>query len=106
MRTHLTDLVQQQGTFVGLLKLSDLVADRPCKGAPFVAEKLGLKQFVRQSRAVDLHKRSFGSIRLLVDEAGDDFFADSGFTQDKNGDVGRSNVARNVYNPQHLRVGS
>ena len=57
-RGRLGDLIQQQGSAVGLLEATHSLVVRPGKGAAFVAEQLRLEERLGECSTIDLDKGS------------------------------------------------
>src|SRR5579864_3880560 len=104
VRAHLTDLVQENRSFIGQLELSRLVSQGAGERSALVAEQFGLEQIVRQRRTVDLHERLVRTARMSVDEARQYFLAHSRFAQNQNGHIGPCHLPGDIFNMRDLRA--
>ena len=82
-RAHLADFVEEDGAVRRHLEQAGLVAVRAGEAAAHVAEELGLEQRVGQAGAVERDQRAGGARAALMNQPGDDFLADAGFTGDQ-----------------------
>jgi hypothetical protein len=74
---------------VGLHELAGLAPDRSGKGALLVSEELGLDQFLRDRRTVDLDERAAGDPGALVDLPRHEFLARAALPHDQDRRAGR-----------------
>ena len=72
---HVADFVEEKGAAVALLEAADALGCRAGEGAFFVAEKLALEKLLRNGRAVDCEKALRTSLTVMMNRAGDEFFA-------------------------------
>ena len=101
LRAHLADLVQQKGALIGKLELAGLGANGTGKCADFVSEELTLEQLGRECGAVHVDKVLATSAMVLMQQHGDDFFADAAFAEYQNGNIDRCKDANILINVQH-----
>src|SRR5258706_9234915 len=83
---QIADFVEKEGALVGLLETADAPLVRARERAAFVTEQFAFQQVLRDGRAIDCDKRGFGARAMLVDGAGDKFFARPRFAPDEDGD--------------------
>lgn len=77
---------------------------RPGESALLMPEQFAFEEVRRQRGAVHRDEWSFGPARGLVDGAGDDFFARTGFACDQNRDVGVLDPLDDFTDAQHFVV--
>ena len=87
---HFADFIQKQRAAIGEFKAAHAVLYCARKRATDVAEELTLKQFARHGGAINPNERCGLARAAVVDRAGDQFLARTGFTQDQHVGVGRS----------------
>jgi hypothetical protein len=80
---HVSDLVQEEGASVGLLKASAPADDRTSEGALPIAEEFALHEVLGDGSAVDRNKGLVLPVAVLVDHAGDHFLARAALSLDK-----------------------
>ena len=71
---------------------------RAREGASFVAEEFALQQGSGNRGAVQLYKRSLAARTLVVNGAGDDFFAGAGFALNQGHGVALGDHANQIQN--------
>src|SRR6266487_5353648 len=106
MRTHFTDLVEEQSAVMRQIELARLAARGSGKGALFISEQLGFQQFIGKSRTIHPHERAIGPIGVTVNEAGEYVFSHTRLTEDENGNIRLSNVPSDINDSQHPRIRS
>src|ERR1017187_2562768 len=103
-RTHLSDLVQQQGPPVSQLELAGLGGGGIGEGAAFVAEQFTLQQGFGNRGAADLDQRAVASSAQAVERIGDQLLAGAAFALDEYIDVGRRGLADENLDRLHRRT--
>src|SRR5579864_2259412 len=86
-RTHLANLVQQDGSFVAQLELAGLGPRGAGESTLLISKQLAFKQVGRQRRAIHFEQRIAGAGRQLVNEPRQNFFAYATLTQQEDGDI-------------------
>src|SRR4029453_7432442 len=86
-RLHLSNFIEQQGSSVCLLELSDSRRRRSGERAALVAEELAFQKFRWEGGTVDLHERPLPARRALVDRPRNQLLADAALAADEHGDV-------------------
>lgn len=76
---HFSNLVEEDGSAMRELELSDLLRERAGERAFLMAEQLAFDQGLGDRAAVDGHKRLSLTRGTVVDGSRDDFFARTGF---------------------------
>ena len=79
-----TDLIQEQGTAVRLLKAANAALHGSGEGALFMAEEFAFEDLRGESGAVDGNQLGGGAAAEVMHGAGDEFFAGAAFTFDQN----------------------
>src|SRR5881397_2315446 len=87
MGSHLSDFMEKERAGMGLLEFAGPARQCPRKSALFVPEQLRLHQVGRQRCAVHLYKRFALTTGLSVNVSGHYFLADTGFSEQQNGDI-------------------
>ena len=82
------DLIEEEGSEVGLFDASELGSVGSGEGAFFVPEELGFEQGVRDGRTADLDEGAPAPARQGVKEVDAELLAGSTFALEKDGDVG------------------
>ncbi len=98
---HFADLVKKQRASVGRLNPANPSLHRSCEGPAGVAEELGLKQSLRNCRAVDGDKRLAASHRKPVHSLGYQFFARAGWPFNQHRSGARSHQADAAADIEH-----
>ena len=93
---HIADLIQEDGSVIRLLKLSDVPGSGAGEGSFLMSEKLGLDQLGRDRCTVQRDKRRPRTRAAFVNGSRHQFFSGPGFSQD-------ANPALTGRNPGHLR---
>src|SRR3954469_15067812 len=101
---HLADLVEEDGSLVGELELSRLLAGRAGERAALVAEELALEELAGKGRAVDLHERFATAHAALVQRAGDALLPDAALATDEDRNVGLRDAVDHVPDAEHRRA--
>ena len=86
---HAFDLVEEQGTAMGMLELADALALRAGEGTALMTEQLALEQLLGNRRAVQRHERLVGARPEVVQAAGNQFLAAAGLATDQDVHRGR-----------------
>jgi len=87
-KTHIANFIEEKRATIGLLKLADLVVHGAGEADLDVAEELGLDEFFRNCRAVDLYEWTFIAQAGRVQGTRDEFFARAAFPENQNAAVG------------------
>src|SRR5208337_1775712 len=82
LRFEFPNFVQEKRAAVGALKQTRLGRIGPAERPLFVAEQFAFHQVLRQSGAVEIDPRLGATIRMLVDDPGDELFSGAGFSSD------------------------
>src|SRR6056297_85287 len=86
-RTDVTDFIQKNRSGVGLFKAPHPVPVSACKRPFDMAEQLALKEGFGQCTTADRYHRALPAIAVVVDGAGHELFARTGFALYKYGGV-------------------
>ena len=103
---QLSDFIQEDGAFPGLLEIALARPDRPGEGSFLVAEQLGLDQSFRDCAAGHSYKRAAGASAEVVNGTSNKFLTRSALAGDQHGDVNVRHGADRLINFQHLRAGT
>src|SRR5690606_32799408 len=87
-RTHIADLVEEEGPAVGELELPGPVGEGPREGPLHMPEEFALDELRGDRRAVDLDEGAVGARRESVDGTGDEFLAGAVLPGDQDPRVG------------------
>ena len=87
IKRHVTNFVQEQGAAFSLLKTTTPGSLSARKCTAFVTKQFAFKQIFGNGSRVDGHKRTIGTRRMLVQRAGNQFFARARFAGDHDRDV-------------------
>lgn len=101
---YVADLVEERGPGVRRLEEARLRADRAGERVLFESEKLGLERRGRSGRAAQLHERCARARGARVDLAGEDVFADPGFSQNEDAEHRRRNAVEHRVELLHSSV--
>jgi len=82
------DFVEKDGAAVCAFEAADVVFDGAGEGAADVAEEFGLNEGFAEGGAVDGDEGVVFAVAVVVDGAGDEFFAGAGFAADEDAGVG------------------
>jgi len=102
---HFGNFVEKQRAVLGLFKLSGLGTHGPREGTFLVAEEGRLEQGVGNRRAVDGDEWPRAARGLLVEIAGKDFLAGTGFTGKEHGGIGFGHLVGQGQQVAGVRVG-
>src|SRR5207247_6481196 len=102
-RTHLTDLVEEEGAAVRELELALSLHVRAGVGAALVAEQLGLQQGVGDRAAVDRDERPVAPRAVRVNGPRQELLARSALALNQHGDVGPRYPAHDREDLAHRR---
>ena len=87
--THVTYLIEEECTAIGLLKLTCTIFDGASEATLGVSKEFALNEFARYSCTVNLHHRFLGACTILVDEVSDYLFTRTVATSDHHSRFGR-----------------
>ena len=90
---QIADFVKEERALVGLLEAADAPLVRAGERAAFMAEEFAFEQVLGDGGAIDRDERGFGARAVLIDGAGHEFLARSGFAPDQDGDGLGGNAA-------------
>ncbi len=102
-RRHIPDLIQEQRAAIRLLEATAAQAVRAGEGALLVTEELRLQQFAGNGRGVERDEGLAGTRGMLVQGAGDQFLAGTGFTRDQHRHTGAGQTADGAKHLLHGR---
>src|SRR5689334_17624952 len=80
---HVSDLIEKDRAVVGLLETADAAHLGSSERATFVTEQLAFKQRFGDRGAINSNERGLGTLAVLVNSTGDEFFARAGLTAEK-----------------------
>ncbi len=80
---HVADFIQEQGAAIGLLETADVALLRAGEGAGLVAEQFALQQFGGNGGGVERDEGLARARRFLVQRAGNELLAGTGFAIDQ-----------------------
>ena len=103
---HLANFVEQQSSSLSVLEAADGAFDGAGKGALFMPKELAFHEGLRQSRAIDRHKRTATPRAQLMDRAGHQFLARSALAADQHGGRGRGDLPDHGEDFLHRRRSS
>src|ERR1700722_6327775 len=89
MRTHLRNLVEEDGALVGELELARFGTNRTRESALIVAKKLRLEKFAWESGAIYLDECLLASSGAQMDHASHNFFSNAAFPADEHRNIHR-----------------
>ena len=89
---HVADLIEKQGSQVGLFEQAGFVGAGIGEGAANVAEQLAFDEVGGDGGAVDLDEGSVGAGAAFVNACCDEFFAGATLAEDQNPALGRGNL--------------
>ena len=84
-RIQVPDFIQEQRAAFSLFAESGFSLGGAGKGPAFIPEQFAFKEFLGNGRAIHADKRRVTSGAVVMQDAGDEFFARAGFTLKQNG---------------------
>ena len=82
---NISDLIQEEGPFVGQFEATDFLRDGACESALLMAEKLAFQQIVGNSSAIQLHEWASAARTEVVYGVCYQILAGASFSLDKGG---------------------
>src|SRR5580704_9541486 len=91
LQRKVANFVEKQSAAVCKFEAADFLGERTGEGAAFVAKQLGFKKTRGDGSAIHLNEGAFATRAEIVNGAGNQFFAGTGFAKNQNrGSCGRS----------------
>ena len=98
---HVADFVQEKGATIALLKFADALHGGAGEGAAFVTEEFAFEELFGDGGAIDSEERLGAAIRVVINGAGDKFFAGAAFAGDESGGIGGGQLTDNFEHLLH-----
>ena len=98
---HVADLVEEQGSALGLLETAGGLVLGAGKGALFVSEQFGFDQITGDGGHVDGDKRAVAALAVVVQRTRHQFLAGAGFAGDHQRQVGLHQPGQNPVDFLH-----
>ena len=98
---HVADFVEEKGSPVGIFKAAFAIAAGIGICAANVAEEFVLEGGFIEAGAIKGDEAFAGAFGILVESAGDEFFAGAVLTEDQDADVGRGELADALEDAAH-----